>query len=169
MRRIKRFLRPDQAEELVPNCRVMVLPSVKDKGKTMYAKLETLRSHIASGNIECVYVWITKEEDTDEACFYRFDAEIYARGGEQDERLQPVKSESGLMKVDKAMATGSLIGDKEDSLARSIGARILLELKGMWRKGEFPNAKFLTYCNIGRESLFMSSTPAALLSVVPSP
>ena len=29
------------------------------------------------------------------------------------------------------------------------GARILLDLKGKWRKGEFPNAKFLNYCNIG--------------------
>jgi hypothetical protein len=120
-----------------------------DKEKTMYAKLEALRSHIASGNIECVYVWITKEKDTDEACYYRFDAEIYASAGEQSERLQPVKSESGLMKVDKTRATGKLIGNDENSLLKSIVARILLELKGKWRKGEFPNAKFLTYCNIG--------------------
>lgn len=114
----------------------------------MYAKLEALRSHISSGNIECVYVWITKEKDTDEACYYRFDAEIYAPAGEQPERLQPVKSESGLMKVDKTRATGKLIGNEENSLLKSIGARILLELKGKWRKGEFPNARFLTYCNI---------------------
>ncbi|MDQ9169615.1 hypothetical protein Q8A64_04235 [Oxalobacteraceae bacterium R-40] len=114
----------------------------------MHTKLAALRSHVASGNIECVYVWITKEQDTGDACYYRFDAEIYGRGSAEAGHLEPVKSESGLVKVDKARATGNLIGGKENSLVKSIGARILLELKGLWRKGEFPNAKFLNYCNI---------------------
>jgi hypothetical protein len=122
---------------------------MQDEEKTMHAKLQAFRAHIASGKIECVYVWITKEKDTDEVCYYRFDAEIYVPGGEQDEHLYPLKSESGLMQVDKVKATGKLIDRKEDSLVKSIGARILLELKSKWRKGEFPNAKFLNYCNIG--------------------
>jgi hypothetical protein len=149
MRRIKRLLRPGQDRELVFIWLVRSVQPMQDKEKTMHAKLEVFRSHIASGNIECVYVWITKEKDTDEVCYYRFDAEIYAPGGAQAERLHPVKSESGMMKVDKARATGKLVGDGENGLLKSIGARILLELKGKWRKGEFPNAKFLTYCNIG--------------------
>jgi hypothetical protein len=114
----------------------------------MHAKLATFRSYVASGKIECVYVWITKERDTDDACYYRFDAEIYAPGGADAAHLEPVKSESGLVKVNKSQATGKLIEEKEDSLVKSIGARILLELKGLWRKGEFPNAKFLSYCNV---------------------
>ncbi len=115
----------------------------------MHAQLATFRSYVASGRIECVYVWITKETDTDDACYYHFDAEIYAPGGNESTRLEPVKSESGLVKVDKIQATGKLLNEKEDSLATSIGARILLELKGLWRKGEFPNAKFFSYCNVG--------------------
>ncbi len=114
----------------------------------MHAKLAAFRSYLASGKIECVYVWITKENDTDDACYYHFDAEIYAPVSADAARLEPVKSESGLVKVDKLQATGKLVSEKEDSLAKSIGARILLELKALRNKGEFPNAKFLSYCNI---------------------
>lgn len=114
----------------------------------MHAKLETFRSYIASGKIECVYVWITKERDTDDACYYRFDAEIYAPGSVDTMRLEPVKSETGLMKVDKLKATGNLVDAKEDGASKSIGTRILFELRDLWRKREFPNARFLTYCNL---------------------
>jgi hypothetical protein len=115
---------------------------------TMYAKLSTFRSYIASGKIECVYVWITKEKDTDDACYYRFDAEIYGPGQADSMRLEPVKSESGFMKVDKLKATGKLVDENGDGAALSIGARILFELRDLWRRHEFPNARFLTYCNL---------------------
>lgn len=115
----------------------------------MHAKLETFRSYIATGKIECVYVWITKEKDTEDACYYRFDAEIYGPGQADTMRLEPVKSESGLVKVDKVRATGKLVADKENGASTSIGARILFELRDLWNKREFPNARFLTYCNLG--------------------
>lgn len=114
----------------------------------MHAKLETFRSYIAAGKIECVYVWITKEKDTDDACYYRFDAEIYAPGGIDATRLQPLKSESGLVEVDKVKAVGRLVNENDDGAIHSISARILFELRDLWRRREFPNAKFLTYCNL---------------------
>ena len=116
----------------------------------MHSKLATFHSYVASGKIECVYVWITKEQDTDDACYYRFDAEIYAPDGMEIPRLEPVKSESGLVKVDKLNATGKMVDEKQGSIAKSIAARILLELRDLWRKREFPNAKFLTFCNLTR-------------------
>ena len=114
----------------------------------MHTKLATFRSHVASGKIECVYVWLTKEDDTDDACYYRFEAEIYAPGGTEAARLEPVKSESGLVRVDKLKAVGDVVEGKEDGIVKSIGARILIELRDVWRRREFPSAKFLNYCNI---------------------
>jgi hypothetical protein len=114
----------------------------------MNRHINVFRAYLESKNIECVYVWLAKEEETEEACSYYFEAEIYGPSEDSAKHLKPAHAKTGRFEVSKLDGKGKPGFDSEEKGVLSIASRILIELRDSWHKKEFPNSKFLTFCNV---------------------
>jgi hypothetical protein len=96
-------------------------------------------------SIECVYVWLTKEKETDSFCCYSFAAEVYRRNT-SSKHLVAVRSENGTLEIEKTKDANHTHCTSEESRS-AICAQILHELEDSLQQRNYPNSRFLAFCN----------------------
>lgn len=106
---------------------------------------------ILSRNVECAYVWLTKEEDTGMFCCYIYDAEIYERNA-LTKHLAASRFETGMIRLNKDQCMPLQNEEIMENPQASMADRLLQEVKQILVKRDFPNSTFLAVCALKTET-----------------
>lgn len=113
----------------------------------MELKSFDIKEVVLAKNMECAYVWLAKEEDTETFCCYSFDAEIYERNA-LTKHLAASRSEAGIIKVNKAECAKSVQQKVKGQTPTTMADKLLQEVKQLLLKRDFPNSTFLAVCTL---------------------